>query len=259
MNPAKSKSKAIYVVGNEKNVAKPKPLTLCGQSLPWVERAVHLGHVLSSDGKMTQDSREKYAEFVDRSVKLRETFRFAHPSEQIAALDKYCSSAYSSCLWDLSCAESQKYFSAWNTALKLSWDVPRACRTYIVQQVLSPDIPCMRTKVLSRFHGFFLGLLQSPSREIQTAARISARDIRRNLGANVRLLYDTTGVDPWDESPNTVKRLIREKEMVHVDEDDLWRLSYLRRLLSERTVAHYQHEQDKEESLQSLIDSLVIN
>ena len=47
--------------------------------------------------------------------------------------------------------------------------------------------------------------------------------------------------------------------MVDVDDDDLWRLSYLRRLLSERTVAHYQHEQDKEESLQSLIDSLVIN
>ena len=133
----------------------PKSLTLCGQELPWVDRAVHLGHVLTTRGTMEQDTREKLAEFIDCSVKLRETFSFAHPSEKIFALDKYSSSAYGSSLWDLSSSSTARYCAAWNTAIKLCWDVPRSCRTYFIQQVLAPDTESMKDKILLKFHVFF--------------------------------------------------------------------------------------------------------
>ena len=84
-NPSKSKSKAIYVVGNNKVREKPEPLALCGERLPWVERAVHLGHSVTSDGSMRQDTREKVAEFIDTTVKLRETFDFAEPQLKVKA------------------------------------------------------------------------------------------------------------------------------------------------------------------------------
>ena len=42
-NPNKSKSKCIFVVGKGRNLPKPAPLILCGNSLPWVESATHLG------------------------------------------------------------------------------------------------------------------------------------------------------------------------------------------------------------------------
>ena len=77
---------------------KPEPLVLCGEKLPWVERAVHLGHTLTSDGSMSQDTREKVAEFIDKSVKLRETFEFAESNMQVKALEKYATSAYGCCL-----------------------------------------------------------------------------------------------------------------------------------------------------------------
>ena len=92
----------MYMVG-PRNTGVPPPLnlSLCGQSLPWVSRCDHLGHTLTSDGKMTQDCKEKRAQLIDETVKIRETFGFAHSSDKIFAINKYCGSHYSSNLWDL--------------------------------------------------------------------------------------------------------------------------------------------------------------
>ena len=92
-DPSKSKSKALYVVGPQgRTLARPVPLLLCGWPLPWVERAEHLGHTIHQDGQMLQDCREKRAQYIDSSVKVREAFSFAHPYEQILATEKYCTS-----------------------------------------------------------------------------------------------------------------------------------------------------------------------
>ena len=100
--PQKSKCKALYVVGPRgAALPRPAPLQLSGSPLPWVERAEHLGHALHQDGTMRQDCREKRAQFIDTSSKIREAFSFAHPSEQILAVEKYCTAVYGSNLWDL--------------------------------------------------------------------------------------------------------------------------------------------------------------
>ena len=124
-NPNKSKSKAMYVVGPRGGAhTQPVPLVLCGQALPWVERCEHLGHTLTQDGTMIQDSKEKRATFIDQTTKTRETFNFAHPLDQIEATEKYCTSMYGSNLWNLSSEGAGMIFSAWRTNIKLAWDVP---------------------------------------------------------------------------------------------------------------------------------------
>ena len=100
-DPIKSKSKAMYVVGQRQLVQPPVPLVLCGSPLPWVERCGHLGHLLSTDGSMDHDCRKRRAEFIDNTVKIREMFSFAYPSEIIAAIDKHCCSFYGSSLYNL--------------------------------------------------------------------------------------------------------------------------------------------------------------
>ena len=77
---------------------------------------------------MAQDCKEKRAQLIDSSVKIREAFSFAHPAEQILAVAKYCSAAYGSNLWDLGSREAVMLTNAWRTGHKLAWDVPRACR-----------------------------------------------------------------------------------------------------------------------------------
>ena len=109
-DPSRSKSKALYVVGPRGGgLPRPVPLQLCGRPLPWpgVERADHFCHALQQDGLMLQDCREKRAQMIDGPVKIRESFGFAHPEEQILAMAKYCSAGYGSNLWDLGSREAE--------------------------------------------------------------------------------------------------------------------------------------------------------
>ena len=48
-NPAKSKSKCMYMCGKVNNVVYPVHLQLFGVDLPWVTHATHLGHELHQD------------------------------------------------------------------------------------------------------------------------------------------------------------------------------------------------------------------
>ena len=43
-NPAKSKSKCIFMVGERRNMTKPVNLRLGGTPLLWVSTSTHLGH-----------------------------------------------------------------------------------------------------------------------------------------------------------------------------------------------------------------------
>ena len=60
-DPVKSKTKSVYFCGR-KSIEKPAPLTLYGRELPWVSSAGHLGHLLSEDGTMDNDTKEKREE-----------------------------------------------------------------------------------------------------------------------------------------------------------------------------------------------------
>ena len=54
-DPVKSKSKCIFMIGEQRNLSRPVPLMLGGRKLPWVSTAVHLGHELHESGKMNHD------------------------------------------------------------------------------------------------------------------------------------------------------------------------------------------------------------
>ena len=86
-NPAKSKSKCIYMCGHLKK-AKPVNLQLYGVDLPWVPTATHLGNELSWECSMDQDMKCKRASFIGRSTEVRETF--AQPNQVLQACQSKC-------------------------------------------------------------------------------------------------------------------------------------------------------------------------
>ena len=173
------------------------PLLLCGRALPWVARAEHLGHVLSKDGTMQRDAREKQAQFIGMSVKICETFAFTNPAERLEAVIKYCTTIFSSNLYDFTANEFAMICAAWKTGVKLAWGLHCGCHTYLVQQVLAPGVPSLRVNLLLRFRGFFRSLLTSPIPEVQVAALLAARDLRSSVGSNLALLGEETGLEPW--------------------------------------------------------------
>ena len=258
--PAKSKSKAMHVVGERcKNAPPPSPLVLCGKELPWVKRCEHLGHALTSDGSMSQDCREKRAAFIDDVVKMREMFGFAHPVERISAIEKHCTALHGSNLWRLDSPAAESLFSSWRTNIKLNWEVPRNCRAFFVDHVLAPHVWPLKASVLGRFHSFFLSLLMSDSLEIQVMANLAARDLRTSLGSNVRLLLDITGLDPWTTSVSTMKAALRDSLIADIPPPDSWRVNFLSKLLSERESAYFNYNEEYTEETTQLINSLVVN
>ena len=256
-NPSKSKSKCIFMVGNKKNMLKPAPLLLAGRELPWVHTATHLGHELHESGNMEHDAKIKRAEFIDKSVEVRQTFKFASPAEILRALKIYCSSFYGAMLWDLTGEGASQVFNAWNTAVKLSWDCPRDTRTYLVQQVLSCDETTARTDLLARYGKFFKSLRSSTSMEVATMANLVSRDIQSTTGKNLRLVEKSSGLSAWEASPVKLKEAIKKKETVTVEDIDLWRIPYLDKLLGRKQEVAYMGE-DVEE-ISSQINSLCIN
>ena len=259
VNPEQSKSKCIYMVGNARNLVKPVPLRLCGQDLPWVETATHLGHELHSSGTMEHDANIARARYIDQTVEVRQSFSFASPVEVVRALEVYTTSYYGSMLWNLQGNGAAQFFNSWTTAIKLVWDCPRATRTYLVQQVLGCGSTSARTEIMARYSRFFQGLCSSPSREVATLVNLVARDIRSCTGRNIGLVTEQSGKDPWVESSASIRAGLKETEAVQVQDEDKWRVGYLGLLLAQRQAWKYMGAEDEEKEVQDLLDSLCIN
>ena len=210
-NPAKSKSKCLYMCGQMNNVKKPEELQLNGKDLPWVESATHIGHELHQMCNMDFDIRVKRAKFIDTSTNIRDIFNFAHPDQILRAISLYCGHCYGSMLWDLSSEMSGQFFRSWSTAVKLSWRVPRSAHTYLVNHLLAVNHSSFREQLLVRYVNFFSKLRSSKATPVKFLVNIVARDIRSTTARNLHLIQQETDLDPWVNSGKAIEeKLLRE-------------------------------------------------
>ena len=258
VNPNKSKSKALYVVGHKGNSGKPAPLMLDGKELPWVDKCEHLGHTLNVTATMEQDCKIKRSKFIEDAVKLREQFKYAHPIEIINATETYCSSHYGHNLWSLRGNASKMLYASWRTNIKLVWNLPRETRSYFVDHLLAAGVTPPSVSLMTRQLSFFHSLLNSVSPEAQVLSRIAARDIRTTLGSNLAHIHTETGLDPWQFGGKRVRDDLLKYQKSEVSDKDRWRLKYLDKLLTQRLHQFYNGSQSCEE-LDALIHSLCIN
>ena len=247
------------MTGKSRNLPKPSPLVLCGNDLPWVESATHLGHELNESGSMDHDALIKRAQFVQKSVEIRSMFHWAAPADVITALKTYCSSFYGSMLWDLSGASAKQVFTAWDVAVKLVWDCPRATRTFLLQQVLSCGLSSAKTDVLCRYSKFFNSLRNSVSMEVRVLCNLVAKDLQSTTAKNVKLIEDLTNhQDICTATQESIREALITSERVTVSPQDEWRTPYLSSLLSQYQEAKSISDDGLMEYLNSLICSLAI-
>ena len=219
-DPKKSKSKCIHVVGKRLNLTKPPPLVLCGNTLPWVETAAHLGHDLHQSGNMEHDAAVKRAQFIEKSVEIRTMFDWASPTEVLQALKTYCSSFYGSMLWDLGGVKASQVFTSWDLAVKLSWGCPRGTKTFLLQQVLSCGLSSAKTDILCRYGKFFRGLRTSVSMEVRVLSSLVSRDLQSTTARNLKLVKQASSQDPWEASPQKTREGLTESEHVEIQPQD---------------------------------------
>ena len=176
----------------------------------------------------------------------------------LRALKIYCSDFYGSMLWDLCGDKASQVFSAWDTAVKLTWSCPRWTKTFILQQVLSPNMLSARTDILARYGKFSRGLRSSISQEIRVLFNFVVRDIRSTTSRNINLVKNKSGLDPISTGNWTLKEALHKAELVEIPGQDMWKIDYTKSLLSQLQMAKYLVQDDRVSELQILIDSLVM-
>ena len=137
---------------------------------------------------MEKDCQRARAIFIRKSLEIREQFSFAKPENIMQAVQIFCMYAYGSKLWDLSSQVAEQYFKSWNTCVKLAHGHPRNTFTYLVEGFLSGSQVSLRNQALSRYPGFYRGLLNSPSKEVKMLARMVSRDPRSTTCRNLKYL-----------------------------------------------------------------------
>ena len=190
-------------------------------------------------------------------VKTREFFDFAHPAEILIATQKYSSAHYGSCLWSLRGHAADMLYASWRTHVKLSWNLPRQCKTFFVSELLAPGVTQPNVFLMTRFLTFFHSLLDSGSIEVQTLARLAARDLRTNVGSNLDHIRRETNLDPWIYGGARVRDALIAHNKVNVSKQDEWRIGYADKLLTARLEAYYAGNVEEEENLTALIHASV--
>ena len=108
-----------------------------------------------------------------------------------------------------------------------------------MQTVLGPHVGSLRASLLHREVGFFHGLLASPSSEVTVAALLSARDLRSNVGANLALVREVAGLDPWLAGRRELRAALEAADRAPVPQQDSWRVQALQKLLTARLMANF--------------------
>ena len=223
-----------------------------------MQSATHLGHELHESGNMDHDSAVKRAQFIDKSVEIRSMFGFAAPADVLQALKTYCSDFYGSMLWDLGGDKAAMVYSAWDTAIKLTWSCPRWTRTYILQNVLASTVTSAKTDILARYSKFCMGLQSSVCQEVKVLYNLVSRDLQSATARNMRFVKETAGIDPRTVWPKQLKNILHSNSLVDIPPQDAWRLKYLQSLLGQLQVAKQLAKEEIISYTQDLINSLVI-
>ena len=92
--------------------------------------------------------------------------------------------------------ESVHFCNAWNTCVKLAYQVPRATHTYIAENLLAEEFLPVRQELYARYTKFLKKLQNSPSYEVMMLARITTSDLQSTTGTNIMTIQRELGLDP---------------------------------------------------------------
>ena len=242
--PAKSKTKCLYFCGRPGPVQYPDQVQLDGKDLPWVESADHLGHTLTQVTNMEKDSQRARGKFISKTIEIREELCFAHPEQIMQAVQLLCTDGYGSMLWKLRSPGAESFFKSWNTCVKLVHGIPRNTFTYLVEGYFASGQTSLRNQILSRYSGFFRGLLLSPSKEVRFLAKIVSTDPRSSTCLNLRYLSEMTGLNKPEFMSSA--RIRMALPVRNVPDAEKWRLGLIASLKKLKTekyhmVEDYQH------------------
>ena len=92
-------------------------LILCGNPLPWVDTAKHLGTKIGSNENciLSLDKKEKRALYIQRNNELMQEFSYATSDTKVRINRIFNSHFYGSVIWNLFDQAADMIYNTWNT------------------------------------------------------------------------------------------------------------------------------------------------
>ena len=224
-NPNKCKTKCLAFFN--KNPQPLVPLKLCGNPLPWVTSAKHLGITIDSsvDGLKT-DLKIKRADYISKNIEILQEFGFSHPRTKIMINSVYNSHLSGSCLWDLFSKEAVQMENSWNVSMRLMLNVPRETH----RRFIEPLSQVMHAKILmmKRFLTFLQQIQKSPKKASKFLLETIIKDTRSTTGSNLRnILLLTQKSSVLELVPNDVISL----KYNQLPDEEAWKVKIIQELI----------------------------
>ena len=215
--PKKSKTKVLYF-----GSGNPKAIILYGRELPYVEEAVHLGHLLHTDESPGHDMLLKRGEYIGKFHSLRQDLGKQFPAVYMKLISVYLLHLYGWVLWDIYSVDAQKMWTMWHTQIRSIFNLPFATHRYILQAISNTDH--LKTKVIKRFLKFQNKLRSSDNPLIQQLYMVKHRDLSSTFGRNCSNISRDLHVDDLSLADSN-------NFTIHpVPQGEEWRINFIKEL-----------------------------
>ena len=224
-HPSKSKTKCM-LFSKDKNLTVPK-MTLNGEKLPWVPKAKHLGNNLTvevSKNKLgidtSADLLQKRAIFFHKVHELKQAYGGYSPKLVCEIIKIFGTSFYGSPLWSLKSDEHLKLNRAWNTVVKIVFDLPFQTHTRFIESLI--EFPHLQSMLHGRYIGFTENLKNSKKSEIKVLFNYCMKNKQSNTGQNISYLMNAYKISELDDLFSE-KFSIKNARVYPLDESESWK------------------------------------
>ena len=214
-NPAKSKTKCLAF----NQMTPTRNMMVSGLRIPWVDEAVHLGHTINTDERMSHDLSDKRGVFIGKTHALQQELGEQYPEVMLRLRWIYASSFYGSNLWDLFDCSADKLYASWNRSIRLTYSLPINTHRFVLQELYNKAD--LKSTLIRRFNNFSNSLRSSTKPEVVHLERIQRNDWRSTYGRN-NLLQRSAAVNPFATPVNQSWRFGVLKELIDVRDGDTY-------------------------------------
>ena len=254
-DPDPKKSKTMCIAFNCNTRDKLAPISLCGNNLPWVSKAKHIGNFLHEDGSTDLDIRVKKGIFIQNAMELDQEFYSLPAALKMKLNLLYNSHFTSSSIWKFDSEEANHLFSSWNKNIKLIFGLPWATHKWILEEITGSNLKMMLS---ARFVKFVNAIKKSRKPALKFLLSVSAADVSSLTGSNFRSILRSTGIQviPGVTNATAVKKQILNK----VPEEDKWKIPLIHSLLAVK-AEEFEIIFDEEEDIPGNVvgDEILVN
>ena len=216
------------MIFSKKNIDKSNilPILLEGKELPYVDSMLHLGNTLQSNNSMEIDILKKRSSFIGKVNSLNQEFYYCTPDVRTKIIELFCTSYYSSSLWDLFSKNCDKLFKSFNVSIRIINNIDRKTHRYFIEHLINTDHP--QVMCSSRFVKFYNTLLTCSKPSVRILAKVTSLDANTVLYGNLQNIATKCNIDIELLTPMEVKQ-----NMLYFPTpvSELWRISFLKELL----------------------------